>query len=66
MIAALIRVRTPSGAPRTFQAERVSTDHGLITASGIWRDTRDRGRKTYTWPAAQLIEVRWTGERVMA
>ena len=66
MIAALIRVRTPSGAARTFAADRVDVDHGLVTASGIWRDTRDRRRRAYTWSAGQIIELRWTREPVMA
>ena len=66
MTAAIIRVRTPSGMARTFQAERVDVADGLITAAGIWRGTRDRARKTYTWPAGQIIELRWTREPVMA
>ena len=66
MTAATIRVRTPSGAPRTFQAERVDVDHGLVTASGIWRDTRDRRRRTLSWASAQIVEIRWTHERVTA
>jgi hypothetical protein len=66
MIVATIRVRTPSGAARTFAADRVDIDHGLITASGIWRGTRDRKRRTYTWPHRQLVEVCWTRERAMA
>jgi hypothetical protein len=66
VIVATIRVRTPSGAARTFAADRVDVDHGLVTASGIWRGTRDRKRRTYTWPREQLVEIRWTRERVVA
>jgi hypothetical protein len=66
VITAIIKVRTPSGAARTFQAERVDVDHGLVTASGIWRGTRDKRRRTYTWAAAQVVEIRWTRERVTA
>lgn len=66
MIAASISVRTPSGAVRSFAADRVDVDHGLVTASGIWRSTKDRKRRTYTWPRQQLVEIRWTRERVVA
>ncbi len=62
---AIIRVRVPSGALRTFEGERVDIEHGLVTAVGRWRDDRHRRRRRYTW-RAQVVEVRWLCEGVLA
>jgi hypothetical protein len=66
MIAAIISVRTPSGAVRSFEADRVAIENGIVTASGRWRRTRDRRRRHYTWPRHQLVEIRWLREPVTA
>ena len=58
MIAAIIRVKAPSGALRTFVAERVERDHGLVEAVGYWRDDRARKRRAYTWSGRQIVEIR--------
>ena len=63
--AATIRVRRPSGALATFDAERVEITAGLVTASGRWRDDRRRRRRTYSWRAS-IVEVRWLCEGVLA
>jgi len=56
--AATIRVRVPSGALRTFDAESVTIDCGLVTAAGYWRHCPERGRHTYVWPRRQLVSMR--------
>jgi hypothetical protein len=66
MTAAIISVRTPSGAVRSFEADRIDIRDGIVTASGRWRRTRDRKRRTYSWPRQQLVEIRWARERVAA
>jgi len=58
MTAATIRVRTPSGALRTFEAERVDISSGLVTATGRWRDDRRRRRRAYTWGPRHIVEIR--------
>jgi len=63
---ATIRVRRPSGVLATFEAERVTVEHGLVTAVGRWRDDRHRRRRRYTW-RAQVVEIQWRHElRVIA
>jgi hypothetical protein len=66
MIVATIIVRTPSGATRSFEADRVTMHDGLVTATGRWRGTRDRRRRQYTWSQQSLLEIRWARERVVA
>jgi hypothetical protein len=66
MSAATIRVRRPSGALATFEAEHTSVDHGIVTATGRWNDDRQRRRRTYSWRARQVVEIRWTRESVVA
>jgi hypothetical protein len=66
MTPATIRVGRPSGALATFEAEHADIDHGLVTATGSWRDDRQRRRRTYTWRARQVVEIRWTREAVTA
>ncbi len=56
---AVLRVRRPSGALATFDAERATIRDGLVTASGAWRDDRSRRRHTRSWPARRVIEIRW-------
>jgi hypothetical protein len=63
---AIIRVRRPSGALATFEAEHASIDHGLVTATGRWSDDRERRRRTYTWRSRQVIEIRWVREPLAA
>ncbi len=63
--AATIRVRVPSGAVRTMDAENVTIHDGLVTAVGHWRHCPERGRLTYTWRAG-LVEIRWTREAARA
>jgi len=62
---AVIRVRRPSGALATFDAERVEITAGLVTASGRWRDDRQRRLRAYSWRAS-IVEVRWLREGVPA
>jgi hypothetical protein len=57
--AAIIRVRRPSKALATFEADHVRVHDGLVTASGVWRDDRERKPRRYTWSRAQLVEIRW-------
>jgi hypothetical protein len=63
---ATIRVRRPSGAVATFDAEHAFIDHGLVTATGRWSDDRERRRRTYTWRSRQVIEIRWVQEPLAA
>jgi hypothetical protein len=66
MTAAILRVRRPSGALATFEAESVRIDHGIVTATGRWGDDRARRRRTYSWRARQVVEIRWAREAVAA
>jgi hypothetical protein len=59
---AIIRVRRPSGALATFEAEHASIDHGLVTATGRWSDDRQRQHRSYSWLARQIVEIRWSRE----
>jgi hypothetical protein len=62
---AIIRIRMPSGAVRSFQADRIDVaDSGLVTASGVWRGTRKPLRRTYVWSPAQILQIRMMRERV--
>ena len=66
MNAAILRVRRPSGALATFEAEHASIDHGIVTATGRWTDDRRRRRRSYSWRARQVVEIRWAREAVQA
>jgi hypothetical protein len=66
MSAATVRVRRPSGALATFEAEHASIDHGIVTATGCWTDDRQCRRRTYSWRARQVIEIAWTRSAVAA
>ena len=57
--AAVVRVRRPSGALGTFDAHRVNVDGSFVTATGLWRDDRQRKQRSYTWQPRQIIEIRW-------
>lgn len=63
---AVIRVRRPSGALATFEAEHAYADHGIVTATGRWADDRERRRRTYSWRVRQVVEIRWAGEAAIA
>ena len=56
--AAIIRVRAPSGRLRCFEAETVAVEGPFVSSTGVWRDDQSC-RRSYTWPARQLVEVRW-------
>jgi hypothetical protein len=62
MTAATIRVRRPSGAVATFEAEHAHIDHGIVTATGRWNDDRQRRRRTYSW-RHQIVEIQWAHAR---
>ena len=64
MSAATIRVRRPSGALATFEAERASIDHGIVSATGRWRDDRRKRTRVYSWGHGQVVEIRWAREAV--
>jgi len=66
MKPATIRVRRPSGALATFEAKHAYIDHGIVTATGRWTDDRRRRRRTYSWRARQVVEIRWAREPVIA
>jgi hypothetical protein len=42
----------------TFLASRCELDHGLVTATGKWKDLPDRPAREYTWPARRVLEIR--------
>lgn len=65
MSTATIRVRRPSGALATFEAERAHIDGGLVTATGRWTDDRQRRRRTYSWRSRQVLEIVWTREAAL-
>jgi hypothetical protein len=58
MTAATIKVRIPSGAARTWIAESVRAEFGLVTSSGQWAN-RPYNPGTRTWSAGQIVEVRY-------
>jgi hypothetical protein len=62
--AAILRVRTPSGRLATFEADHADVDHGIVTATGRWRDDRAKRTRTYSWGQGQVVEIRWTREAV--
>lgn len=62
---ATLRVRVPSGAVRTFDAESVSEENGRITAFGRWRHHSGRCHR-YSFATARVLEVRYASERVAA
>jgi hypothetical protein len=56
---AVVRVRRPSGALATFDAEDVRLDHaGFVTVTGYWRG-HERERRAYTWPRRAVVEIAW-------
>ncbi len=55
---AVIHVRKPSGAVAVFYAHGVRLDHGLVTASGRWKNCPDDPAREYTWPASRLLQIR--------
>lgn len=57
--AAVVRVMAPSGKIKTLDAEVVEISGPFVNATGHWRDDPSRRSRTYTWPARQLVEVRW-------
>jgi hypothetical protein len=57
--AAVVRVVAPSGRLRTFEAEKLEVTGPYVNSTGRWRDDPSDQRRTYTWPARQLVEVRW-------
>ena len=57
MSPATVRVRTPSGAVRTWIAESVRVEFGFVTSSGRWAN-RPYNPGTRTWSAGQIVEVR--------
>ena len=60
-IAAIVRVKSPSGRLRCFEAETVAINGPFASATGRWRD--DSGtRRAYVWPAQQLVEIRYLHE----
>jgi hypothetical protein len=63
-MSAVLRVRWPSGVLRTFDADLVEVAHGQVTAEGYYRHDRERGRRTITWPARRVLEIRHLNERV--
>ena len=58
MTAATLTVRRPSGAVGVFLASRCEVDHGLVTATGVWKDLPDRPPREYVWPARRVLEIR--------
>ncbi len=58
MIAATLTVHRPSGALAVFLANRYEINHGLVVASGRWKDLPDRPAREYTWPARRVLEIR--------
>jgi hypothetical protein len=59
-IAAIIRVRAPSGRLRCWEAESVEVSGPYISSTGHWRD--DQQRRTYTWGPSVVLEVRYLQE----
>jgi hypothetical protein len=57
--AAVIRVRAPSGKLKTLTADAVEISGPFVNATGHWRDDPSCRRGTFTWPAHELVEVRW-------
>jgi hypothetical protein len=64
MTHATIRVRVPSGCVRTFEAESVMIEHGLVTACGYWRRDDEQRRRQYTWPRDRVLEIGWRSAHV--
>jgi hypothetical protein len=65
-LAAIIRVRAPSGRLRCWEAETVEITGPYVSSTGSWRDDSGRLRRAYVWPASQLVEIRYVREVVAA
>ena len=48
----------------TFHADHAEARDGFIVAIGHWRGSRNRSQ--HAWPAARVVEVRWTAEQEAA
>ena len=64
-IAAIVRVKAPSGRLRCFEAETVEIVGPYVSSTGRWRDDREC-RRTYTWGPTAVVEVRYMREAVAA
>ncbi len=56
---ALLRVRIPSGAIRTFLAEKVEIRDGMVIAVGCWRGSD--ATLARAWPTRRVLEIRGGG-----
>ena len=65
-IAAIIRVRAPSGRLRCFEAETVEITGPFVNSTGRWRDDRECRRTSDTWGPSAVLEIRYEDARAAA